>query len=1059
MNLRIFDIVIILCLSFVFASPAHPNSIAAPVAFESNQSQEHIAQDAENHLRINVNIGVSIPNSLEECVIDDDITMVDGRDLATEAGKKMAEIFHASDSMELISELKQASGGDIIELAAGNYSDVTLSNLNFNDTVIIRSASNDHRADFNTLLISGSSNIEFNSVDFDFKPGQETVSWDSAIRIVGSNEITVRNSSITGGPAVNGVPPETEAGGLDKTGNVLGLPAGRGITVSGSSNVTIEQNEISQLENGVVADGTDGLKIINNAIHDLRSSPLRGGNVSNLFVDGNHFYNFFPWKFGGAGDHGDQVHFWTRANQDGPNVNYTITNNFFEQGAGTAMLGVYLDDNGQGIGYENVNISNNIIYNGNLQGIRLEHVISGVIEFNTMLSNSSDAADGPTIVLRDGSEDLQINNNIASNPISTDRITNIESNNNLIVQGSDPNAPNYVGNLFVNPLAGGAANLADLQALPHSIVEQMGVGAASTIYGSLPSQMTGFISDDAGSGLDLLRHTFTVSDIAGPAGELDLAGATVNWDFGDNTPGSNSSSHTYTHAGRFNVTASIALAEGGTINLEKTVEVQTPIALFSDFDNGARDLSDISNAVTIGQKVSFEKHGDGEALRLNGDIVTYSRSPDFFNNSEYSVLVDFKKDSGHEAGGGRLVNFSGSFVVFVEDDNLSVQLTTDKGTIWLKAQDVGVADDNWHSLALTFSGVDGTAKLYLDGHDVASADGLAGATQIGLASQPIYLGNPWGAEFSGLIDNFAFIKGALTQDALAAGNSSIENIAAHDSLSSGSNSQVAAPPVNSDDTTPVPPSAVPNIINGTDGDDHINGTNGADDIHSDAGKDQVYAASGDDIVHLGDQDWGLADGGLGNDTLYGGPANDTLVGGDGNDTLYGGGGMDHLSGGNGDDTLIGGTSRDWLYGEAGNDTLVASNSEYNTLDGGEGNDSLVGGTQRDYLFGGVGDDVLVGGGGKDDLTGGAGADKFVFGPDSGPDHLLDFNPHEDTIVLQGLNFQSVEQVLQGAFDDKGTLIVPLDGPDVPFSWSSSDYVSLVGIHIEDLTNANISLVA
>jgi Ca2+-binding RTX toxin-like protein len=168
--------------------------------------------------------------------------------------------------------------------------------------------------------------------------------------------------------------------------------------------------------------------------------------------------------------------------------------------------------------------------------------------------------------------------------------------------------------------------------------------------------------------------------------------------------------------------------------------------------------------------------------------------------------------------------------------------------------------------------------------------------------------------------------------------------------------------------------------------------------------------------------------------------------------------MDHLYGGNGADTLVGGTGRDWLYGEAGSDTLIASNAEYNLLDGGDGNDTLIGGTSRDYLFGGAGDDVLIGGGGKDDLTGGPGANKFVFGPNSGPDHLLDFNPQEDTLVLQGLNFQSVDQVLEGTFDDKGSLVVPLDGPDAHFSWSASDYVLLVGVHLDDLTNANISLV-
>jgi Ca2+-binding RTX toxin-like protein len=111
------------------------------------------------------------------------------------------------------------------------------------------------------------------------------------------------------------------------------------------------------------------------------------------------------------------------------------------------------------------------------------------------------------------------------------------------------------------------------------------------------------------------------------------------------------------------------------------------------------------------------------------------------------------------------------------------------------------------------------------------------------------------------------------------------------------------------------------------------------------------------------------------------------------------------------------------------------------------------------VFGDDGNDILVGGGGRDDLTGGAGADQFIFAENSGQDRLLDFNPLEDTLILQGLNYQSILQVLAGAFENHGDLIIPLDGADAGFSWPTTDYVRLVGIHAEDLSDANISLVA
>src|SRR5690606_17178009 len=137
------------------------------------------------------------------------------------------------------------------------------------------------------------------------------------------------------------------------------------------------------------------------------------------------------------------------------------------------------------------------------------------------------------------------------------------------------------------------------------------------------------------------------------------------------------------------VVATVILADGQTIQLNKTIEVRAPIALLADFDAGAQDLSDMSNAVTVGQSVTFETHGKGQAIRLNGDVVTYRQSTDFFNNVEYTFLVDFKKDSGHEKEGGRLINFAGSLVAIIGANDISVAVTTDQGTTWLRTKNIG----------------------------------------------------------------------------------------------------------------------------------------------------------------------------------------------------------------------------------------------------------------------------------------------------------------------------------------------------------------------------------
>jgi Ca2+-binding RTX toxin-like protein len=966
-------------------------------------------------------------------------------------------IIHVASEAELMSALAGATAGETILLSAGDYGALRLSGLTHSSNVTIQSESVEQPAVFSSIDISSSSHLVIANVAVSFVPNEATMRWVPAIQITGSSDIAIDGSRITGGMAVNGVSPEAKAGQLDNTGNVLGLPTGNAITISNSNHVSVSSNDISQFATGITVNNIDNLSVTNNNIHDLRTTPLHGAQVSNVVIDGNHFYNLHPWQLGGTGDHADFIHFWTNpSTQEAPSQNIKIINNFLDQGDGGAVLGIYLDDNQNGIGYKNVDILNNVLFNGNFQGVRLENVDGAVINNNTMIQSNGDTKDGPTIVLTDGTEQVEINNNILSQAVSVRDDAGLSSTitlaDNLIVQMHDPSGANYVGDLFVNPLAGASATLDDLQAVPGGLVAQLGIGSSLTEYKPSTTAPSGVIGDKGGTALDLLHHVFDVSDIHVLDEAPDLTGASVVWDFGDGSEPNSAGAHSYAHAGTYNVTATVSLADGERIELAKTIEVQTPVALLADFDHGAEDLSDVVNPVSVGDQVTFEAHGDGEAVRLNGDLITYAHLPEFFNNSEYTVLADFKKDAGHENDAGRLINFSGSFVVNVGANDLSVAVTTDHGTVWLRAKDVGIANTDWHNLAVTFSGVSGTTALYLDGHEIAHADGLGGAIQVGMGSQSLSLGDPWGQGFTGLIDNLAFVKGVLPPDEITSGNfATLSNLDTSDR-----NDSPPATAARPEGATVVP--ATPNVINGTQGNDHINGTDGTDDIHGQAGKDQIFAGGGDDVVHLGDQNWGSAEGGAGNDTLYGGAANDVLSGGEGNDILYGGAEADKLSGGAGDDTLVGGTGSDHLHGDTGNDILI-SGDDSSWLDGGDGNDILIGGASSDILVGGAGDDVLIGDGGKDNLTGGTGADKFVFGPDSGPDHLLDFNPQEDTLVLQGLSFQSVDQVLEGAFDDKGSLVVPLDGSDASFSWSSSDYISLVGVHLDDLTNANVSLVA
>lgn len=72
--------------------------------------------------------------------------------------------------------------------------------------------------------------------------------------------------------------------------------------------------------------------------------------------------------------------------------------------------------------------------------------------------------------------------------------------------------------------------------------------------------------------------------------------------------------------------------------------------------------------------------------------------------------------------------------------------------------------------------------------------------------------------------------------------------------------------------------------------------------------------------------------------------------------------------------------------------------------GGSGADTLLGGRHRDKIHGRDGNDVLIGGRGNDRLWGDDGQDSFMFRRLGSVDHLKDFDPNDDTIVLSAAHF-------------------------------------------------------
>lgn len=335
--------------------------------------------------------------------------------------------------------ISAAKAGDTIKLAPGNYGDITINSKNYATDVTIKSLDANNPAEFRSLLISKSSGITIDNVDIELTPTATTTTANSALRISNSSDITFRGGEIHGGDAVSGVL-ET-ATTLDKTGNVIGRPTGRGVTVEWSKDVKIEASEISHFHKGIALNASSGVSITDNNIHDVRTGMI-SGVADNLYIEGNTLSGSHPWNWG-AGDHADFIHLWTVTTQTGATSNITIVNNEITQGDGVAILGIYLDDNNNGKGFTNVNVSGNLLVNGNSQGVRFENVSNSQVHDNTFLQSSGSSKEAPGIYLTAGTHHVDVAGNLTGYVADVQNTNGAYIHDNVLIQGGDVNQAGY----------------------------------------------------------------------------------------------------------------------------------------------------------------------------------------------------------------------------------------------------------------------------------------------------------------------------------------------------------------------------------------------------------------------------------------------------------------------------------------------------------------------------------------------------------------------------------------------------------------------------------------
>ena len=214
-----------------------------------------------------------------------------------------------SSASALQSALSSAQAGETILLAPGNYSGVTIQNLNFSSNVTIASESSASPAVLTGLQVSGSSGLSFSNLDI-VGTGQSV--WFNAA-VSNSSNISFSNMLVEG----TGTSPNANAGGME-------IMNSSGVSVTNSTfQVLCGAGGLSAIQDF----GDTGVTISNNVFTNLGCDGIDTAGTSNVTISGNTFSNFNLT----AGEHPDAMQFWTEGSTTSAQ-NITISDNTYVRG-------------------------------------------------------------------------------------------------------------------------------------------------------------------------------------------------------------------------------------------------------------------------------------------------------------------------------------------------------------------------------------------------------------------------------------------------------------------------------------------------------------------------------------------------------------------------------------------------------------------------------------------------------------------------------------------------------------------------------------------------------
>lgn len=653
-----------------------------------------------------------------------------------------AELLKAYDTLA-----NTAGGGTIQVVNTGEPYRLTMIDRGGDmEPVTITSADPDDQAVFSLIRLERMDNITFDNIEGSSTDDPAIADWLTDLHIIGSDNITIKNSYFHSTADGFLAPKEEQAETLS--------------VIRNSDNFTFENNLVEGYYHGLQIMELEGAVISGNEIRYLQGDGIRGGGLQDLLIEDNYIHDFYGADQ--ARTHSDMIQIWgTGATSLTQNV--TITGNILDTGEGAASQSIFIRNEQMATGgkyaedYLNISITDNLIYNGHQHGIYVADTTGLDVSNNTLLHDQTATvywwgeareSDAPLIAIHNVNDGV-ITNNITSDILdSNSKNTNLEVSGNEIVKFDAWQSKRYVENHFVNAVEAGANDLRDLQLLPDSpwngVVGSSISWADDTTDGGVEAVMR--VTHDP---TDRHEVTFDASLTRTETGYADDS-YTYRWTLSD---GSSFEGRTVTKSfdnpGEIEVTLTVLKGKTVVDDLVRDYTVKTKELIEIDFENGAIDLSDTEARIELqtGAKLVEGKDG-GTGLKIgDGGRVQIDGRGELVMLDQFGLRTDLKITGK----AGMLMRQADGFEIRVKDDGSVIfGIETNEGSFQISSDSGLVNSGEWVSIGASYSDAAGSMEIYVDGEKVAQGD-ASGKTL--WSGNDLYLPHSSFNALSGVVDN------------------------------------------------------------------------------------------------------------------------------------------------------------------------------------------------------------------------------------------------------------------------------------------------------------------